>query len=87
MLDFVQFCCGISERIAGKFFIFPLINSAFGYEFRGKMKNLQSASSGSARKKLYKVELFTFRAILIPTLADFDDLHVGVYVGSELTKI
>ncbi len=55
-LDFVQFCDGISERIAGPFFLFLLINSAFGYEFRKKRKKLQSASSGSARQKLYKVE-------------------------------
>src|ERR1700684_3172863 len=56
-LDFVQFCDGISERIAGPFFLFLLINSAFGYEFRKKRKKLQSAASGSARQKLYKVEL------------------------------
>ncbi len=49
--------CGISERIAGPFFLFLLINSAFGYEFRKKRKKLQSASSGSARQKLYKVEV------------------------------
>jgi hypothetical protein len=55
-LDFVQFCGGISERTAGKFFIFPLINNAFGYEFREEIKKLQSASSRSARQKLYKVE-------------------------------
>jgi HSP20 family molecular chaperone IbpA len=41
----------------GKFFISPFINSAFGYEFRGEIKNLQSASSRSARQKLYKVEV------------------------------
>ena len=56
-LDFVQFCDGISERIAGPFFLFLLINSAFGYEFRKKRKKLQSTSSGSARQKLYKVEI------------------------------
>ena len=48
-LGVVQFCSGISERSAGKFFISLLIYSAFGYEFRKEMKNLQSASSGSAR--------------------------------------
>jgi len=33
-----------------------LMNSAFGYAFRKEITNLQSASSESARQKLYKVE-------------------------------
>jgi len=33
------------------------MNSAFGYAFRKEITNLQSASSESARQKLYKVEM------------------------------
>ena len=48
-LDFVQFCSGISERIAGNLFISSFIYSAFGYEFHEEINKLLSASSRSAR--------------------------------------
>ncbi len=77
--DFVQFCDGISERIAGPFFLFLLINSAFGYEFRKKRKKLQSASSGSARQKLYKVELKTSLPMWIhATSSDIKTFLIGL---------
>jgi len=56
-LDFVHFLPASPQRTAGKFFSSSLINSAFGYEFREELKNLQSASYRSARQKMYKVEL------------------------------
>jgi len=49
VLDFVQFCSGISERIAGNLFISSFIYSAFGYEFHEEINKLLSASSRSAR--------------------------------------
>lgn len=48
MLGLVQFIAAFPKRIADKFVVFSLMDSASGYEFREEIKNLQRAFSGSA---------------------------------------
>ncbi len=75
---------GISERTAGRFLFFSLINSAFGYEFREKIKKRPRVSSDLLAKKCTKSRMLLF-AILASAPQETQDADKLLKEGYQLT--